>query len=390
MEGEKLRLCVVGCGMIGRIHAQAAARHREDIHLHLCDVDARRAEALAGEVEAAGVYGSYERVLSDPVIDAVDLCLPHHLHASATTSAFEAGKHVLLEKPLANSLAEADSMIEASRKAGLVFAVAENFRYEPAIRRAAEIIGRGDIGEPFLLLVQEMSFFVEVTTLIKAYDWRRKESTGGGGVLFDRGVHLMAAVNQLGGPVRTVYALTRSPAAAWEVDETAVVICVHQSGLVTNLIQSWNARSAARSPFLAIYGTEGSIVEIPEKRRPGHAPFEIGGLSVYSVGKSEFQTPTDAALLEGTGHYMRAVLDASVPVDALERTLARGTTLDIGEEFYTYDVYEAAITDFLECVRTGKRPHVEPLDARADIELVFASYQSARTGQPVALPLTGG
>jgi predicted dehydrogenase len=389
MKGEKLRLCLVGCGMIGRIHAQAAARHRQDIQLHLCDADAGRAEALAGEVQAVGVFESLEQVLSDPAIDAVDLCLPHHLHASATLSAFEAGKHVLLEKPLANSLAEADAMIEASRKAGLVFAVAENFRYEPAVRRAAEILARGDIGEPFLLLVQEMSFFVEVTTLMRTYDWRRRESTGGGGVLFDRGVHLMAVVNQLGGPVRTVYALTRRPAAAWEVDETAVVSFVHESGLITNLVQSWNARSAASSPLLAIYGTQGSIVEIPEKRRPGHAPFEIGGLSVYSLEKSEFQTPTDAALLEGAGHYMKEVLNASVPADALERTLARGRALDIGEEFYTYGVYEAAITDFLACIRTGKRPHVEPLDARADTELVFASYRSARTGRPVALPLAG-
>jgi predicted dehydrogenase len=186
-----------------------------------------------------------------------------------------------------------------------------------------------------------------------------------------------------------VYGLTRSPAGAWETDETAVVSCVHESGMITNLLQSWNARSAPVVPFVAIYGTEGSIVEVPEKRRPGHAPFEIGGLCVYSARRREFQTPTDAALLEGAGLYMKTVLNASVPAAALERTLARGATLDIGEEFYDFNVYEAAITDFHECIRTGKRPHVDPLDARADIELVFASYQSARTGQPVHLPLAG-
>jgi len=381
MKGDRLRLCLVGCGMIGRIHARAAQRHREQIELYLCDADAGRAAALAREVKAAGVFRSYEEVLSDRAIDAVDLCLPHHLHARATLSAFDAGKHVLLEKPLANSLEEADSMIEASQKAGLVFAVAENFRYEPAIRRAREILDRGEIGEPFLAVIQEMSFFVELTVLMRAYDWRRREATGAGGV------HLMALVNQVGGPIRTVYALTRSPARAWEVDETAVATCVHQSGLITSLIQSWNARAAPRAPFLAIYGTEGSIVEVPEKRRPGHAPFEIGGLSVYSARRSDLQAPADPALLEGAGHYLREVLGASVPADALARSLARGTTLDIGEEFYDYDVYEAEITDFLACIRTGKRPHVEPVDARADIELVFAAYRSARSGQPVGLPL---
>ena len=219
-----------------------------------------------------------------------------------------------------------------------------------------------------------------------AYDWRRREATGGGGVLFDRGVHLMATVNELGGPVRTLYALTRCPAGAWEVDETAVVTCVHESGLVTNLIQSWNVRSAPPSPLMAVYGSEGSIVEVPEKRLPGHAPFEIGGLCVYSAKNREFQAPANAALLEGAELYMKTVLNASVPADVLERILARGTLLDIAEEFYGYNVYGAAIADFRECIRTGKRPHVEPRDARADIELVFASYESARSGRPVSLP----
>jgi predicted dehydrogenase len=84
---------------------------------------------------------------------------------------------------------------------------------------------------------------------------------------------------------------------------------------------------------------------------------------------------------------MRTVLNASVPEDALARMLARGIALDIGQEFHDYDVYRAAIADFLECIRTGKRPHVDPEDARADIELVFAAYQSARTGQEVHVPL---
>ncbi|RJP65526.1 MAG: gfo/Idh/MocA family oxidoreductase [Candidatus Abyssobacteria bacterium SURF_17] len=387
MSSKKLKLCLVGCGMIGRIHAQACSKHRDDIALYACDMNAEVARATAEEFGALAAFTSYDQVLSHPDIEAVDLCLPHHLHMPATLSAFEAGKHVLLEKPMANSLAEADSLIKAASASGLVLAVSENFRFEPGIRRAVEIIARGDIGQPFLIVVQEMAFNAEVTALMRAYDWRRRESTGGGGVLFDRGVHLMAAVNQLGGPVRSVYALTRRPAGTWEVDETSVVTVVHESGVITNLIESWNIRSAPQTPMIAVYGTDGTILESPEKRLPGHGPFEIGGLVVYSAKCEEFQSPVAPALFEDAKLYMKMMLNAEVPDAALERTLARGVPVDIVGEFGTYNVYEASIMDFVECVRTGKAPHVGGKEARSDIELVFAAYESARRAKPVTLPL---
>jgi predicted dehydrogenase len=373
--------------MIGRIHAQACQKYQDDIELSICDSNPEVARRTEEEFHVAGAFSEYEQVLADPAIEAVDLCLPHHLHKPSAISAFAAGKHVLLEKPIANSLAEADAIIEAARKAGRVFAVSENFRFEPAIQRAVEIIERGDIGTPFLIHIQEMSFTVELTAHMRTYDWRRRESTGGGGVLFDRGVHLMAMVNQLGGPVQSVYALTRCPADTWEIDETSIATFVHTNGIITNLIESWNIRSAPAAPMMAIYGTEGSIIESPDKRLPGHSPFEMGGLIVYGANSREFQASTDTDHFDDAKLYMKMVLNAEVPDDVLARALARGTLVDVVSEHGTYNVYEASIMDFIECIRTGKTPHVQGRHARADIELVFAAYESARTGQPITLPL---
>ncbi len=387
MPNGKLKLCVVGCGMIGRIHCQSCLKLRDDIELYVCDTDEDAARAALAESEAAGMFDTYEEVLSASNIEAVDLCLPHHLHAPAAVAAFEARKHVLLEKPIANSLAEADSIGTAARKANRVFAVSENFRFEPAVKKAREIVERGDIGKPFLIQIQEMSYTVELTTHMRTYDWRRRKSTGGGGVLFDRGVHLMALVNQLGGRVRSVYAVTRCPAQAWEVDETSVALFIHDDGVVTNLIESWNIRSAPKVPMMAIYGTAGSIVEDPDKRLPGHSPFEMGGLVVCSSRRKEFQIPPADDYLGDAKLYMKMVLNAEVPDEVLSRSLTHGTPIDIVGEYGHYNVYEASIMDFAECIRTGKTPHVGGQDARDDIELVFASYESARTGRPVTLPL---
>jgi len=388
MGDKKLKLCLVGCGTIGRVHADACLKRRDAIELHACDTNEQLAAAAMEEFGAESMFTTYEQVLADRSIEAVDICLPHHLHMQAAISAFEAGKHVLLEKPIANSLAEADSVIEAAQKAGRVLAVSENFRFEPGIRRAIEIIERGDIGNPFLIMIQELNFSVEVTSVLPACEWRRREATCGGGVLFDRGVHLMATVNQLGGPARSVYALTRSPAGKWESDETSVVTIVHESGVITSLIESWNVRSAPPAPMMAIYGTEGSIIDSPEKRLPGHGPFEIGGMLVYSSKRKEFQAPRDSDLLADAKLYLKMFMNAEAPDDVLERTLARGTPVDLVSEFGSYSVYEASIMDFVECVRTGKAPHVGGKEARADIELVFAAYESSRTGRPVTLPLS--
>lgn len=373
--------------MIGRIHAQVCDTLNDVIELHVCDSDSDAAGAAAREYSAESIFADYEQVLADESIEAVDLCLPHHLHEPFAVSAFRAGKHVLLEKPIANSLAQADSIIHAANEARRVLAVSENFRFEPAIRHAREVMDCGDIGIPFLIVIQEMSFTVELTANMAAYDWRRRESTGGGGVLFDRGVHLMATVNQLGGPVKTVNALTRCPAETWEVDETSIVTFTHENGVVSNLIESWNIRSAPPVPMMAIYGTEGSIVEIPEKRLPGHGPFEMGGLMVYSSKNKNFQAQLDEGLLQDAKLYMKMMLNAEVPDEVLGRSLARGLPVDLISEYGTYSVYQESIMDFVECVRRGKKPKVEGRHARDDIELVFAAYESVLTQKRVTLPL---
>jgi predicted dehydrogenase len=387
MIQEKVRICLVGCGMIGRVHAQVYQKLRNRFDLYICDADREVARAAQEEFEALGVFSTYEEVLSDSAVEAVDLCLPHHLHMEAALSAFSAGKHVLLEKPISNSLAEADTIIAAAEQSGMTLAISENFRFEPGIGRARAIIGRGDIGVPFLVQIQEMLFSTEITTYMAAFDWRRRESTCGGGFLFDRGVHLMAAVNQLGGPVQTVYAVTRTPAKVWEVDETSAAIFIHKNGVVTNLIESCNVRSAPQTPFLAVYGTEGSIVEWPERRLPAHGPFEIGGLVVYSAKNKKYQGPLDRDYLADAKLYLKMMMNTQAPDDVLERTLARGVPVDLIEEFSAYSVYESSILDFAECIRTEKQPHVGGAEARADIELVFACYESARMGLPVTLPL---
>lgn len=385
MKKNRYGICLVGCGMIGHVHAREWGNLRDRVDLYVCDLEGSLAAKIADENRVAGIFKTMDEALADERIDALDICLPHHLHYGAAMKAFEAGKHVFMEKPIANSLAEADAMTEKAVSSGLVLAVLENFRYEPGVIRASELMAAGVIGEPFMINIHELSGYIDMLACMKTYEWRMKAETGGGGILFDRGIHLMAMANMLGGPVKSVYATTRCPDKKWDVDEASIITLTHENGIMTSIILTWNARIAPPVPMMAIYGNAGSIIESPEKRLPGHLQFEIAEIKVFSEKVKEYYHGVDPAVISGIKEYMKNLADDELPDAVIDKTFATGATMDIVEEFAGYNVYSAAMKDFINCLDTGKPPRVGGKEARSDIELVFAVYESARTGQAVAI-----
>src|SRR2546427_7729598 len=109
----KLGLCVVGCGAFARTFAQAMQSARDEIEIFFASRDVERARAYAETFRGSGVFGSYEAAAADPRVEALYLCTPHHLHRAHVVLAAQAGKHILVEKPLARTLAEGRAMIAA-------------------------------------------------------------------------------------------------------------------------------------------------------------------------------------------------------------------------------------------------------------------------------------
>ena len=122
---------IIGCGWAGSLHAAAIQKLRAKIHLAAaCDRIPQKAEALAGTYGIAAHASDYAGILNRETLDAVSLCLPHHLHAEAAIRAAEAGLHVLVEKPLSATLEEADRMIEAARRYGVLLMVEHVYALE--------------------------------------------------------------------------------------------------------------------------------------------------------------------------------------------------------------------------------------------------------------------
>src|SRR5215472_3019402 len=196
----KLGLCVVGCGEFARTFAQAMQSARDEIELFFASRDVQRARAYAQTFRGSGVFGSYEAAAADPRVEALYLCTPHHLHREHVAMAAQARKHILVEKPIARTLTEAQAMIAQAQEAGVTLMVAENYRFMAAVRQCKALIERGAVGALRMVQFQEEAPF-------RPTGWRNRRALNGGGVFIDSGIHKVDLLLYLVGTLAQLYAV---------------------------------------------------------------------------------------------------------------------------------------------------------------------------------------
>jgi len=181
-----LALGIIGSGAVVRErHLPALARVPEIDVVAIADVDAARAHAVAAEWSVPHAYGDAEELLAHAGVDAVAICTPPRAHAVLAVAALEAGKAVLVEKPLALSLDDADRIVDAARAAGTVAAVGFNLRGHRLVRRARALVRRGELGA---VAAVRTVFSDPLLARPDLPAWRTSPADGGGG-FFDRLVH---------------------------------------------------------------------------------------------------------------------------------------------------------------------------------------------------------
>ena len=248
-----LSLCVVGCGDFARTFARAVAPLREEVDLYFASRELDRAAAYAGEFGGKGAFGSYRAAAASSEVDAMYLCTPHHLHWEHSLMAAEAGKHVLVEKPIARNLQEARDMVAQARRAGVTFMVAENYRFMAAAREAKRLIEDGAIGRVRCIQLQEEALF-------QPRDWRLDQGLNGGGVLIDGGIHKMDILLYLTGMPEQVFAAALPPALPEAGGEDGAVVMTRSAGGVVGVINhSWSGASRLPPHWVAVTGVGGRI-----------------------------------------------------------------------------------------------------------------------------------
>src|SRR5918992_3910722 len=171
----KLSLCVVGCGGFARTFVKGIEPLRQELDLFFASRDRSRARTYCNMFRGSGAFGSYQEAVADSRVEAMYLCTPHHLHLEHVTMAARAGKHVLVEKPIACTLEEGRRTIAAAQEAGITLMVAENYRFLAAVRKCKELVDSGAVGDLRLVQVQEEAPF-------QPSQWRSNRLLNGGGV----------------------------------------------------------------------------------------------------------------------------------------------------------------------------------------------------------------
>jgi len=335
-----LRVGILGAGFMGGTHARAyhALPDVEVAGLYAHSPD--RAAPLAAELGTAWT-ADLGTLLADPSIDAVDICLPTAEHRAATEAALDAGKHVLIEKPLALTLADADALVERAATSDRVMMVAHVLRFWPEYVEIQRRVASGEVGRPRSALATRRQPFPAWSAL-----FARADLTGG--AVIDMMVHDFDALNWVFGAPRAVVARgERNPrSGGWD----QVQVLIDYDGGASALVDGGMTLPESY-PF-------GSRLEVLGERGALEYHFRAGGRSVEMQGGTGVN---DLTLYPAAGDPVR---------------------LDPAQ----HDPYAAEIAYFLECVRAGRSAaRATPADARLALRVALAARDSLERGAPVEL-----
>ncbi len=236
---------IIGCGDISVVHAEALATLPDVELVAVCDPDPGRRSA-AGEAYGVPGYADHHTLLHRLRPDVVHLTTPHHTHAALAVDALRAGVHVVLEKPVASTLAEADRLVTEADRSSAKIAVCFQNRYNTAVAAMHGLLVTGELGR--VLGAAATVLWHRTPEYYRRRPWRSTWAGSGGGLLMNQAIHTVDLLPWLLGEVTSVngHAATRALAAAIEVEDTAEVVLEHRSG----------ARSL-------LYATLGHAVDAP-------------------------------------------------------------------------------------------------------------------------------
>ena len=244
-----VRWGIIGPGMIARGAIMPAFEALDNaVVIATASRDRQRAQAFATEFQIPRAYAGYDLLIDDPDVEAVYIALPNHQHAEWAIRAMQAGKHVLCEKPLALTAAEAETMVAVAEATGMLFMEGVMYRFHPRAREAVALVRNGAIGTP--LLVRASFCF----TMANQDNYRSLPEMGGGAVL-DVGSYCVNAARWLLDEEPHT-AMAMSTLGATGIDETLVGLLAFPSGATAQIQCSYGS---AEHQTVDIIGTEGSI-----------------------------------------------------------------------------------------------------------------------------------
>jgi len=339
-----LGYAVIGAGLVGPTHARFAARARGCQLRVVCDLREERGRPLAEELGAA-YAADYREVVRRPDVQVVSICLPTALHLEVARAAAEAGKHVVVEKPIELNLDRALELIAACRRHGVKLAAVFNRRFVFGTRRAKQAVERGELGR---VLVADMVF--KSWRPLHYYTdsgWRGTWRLEGGAALINQGVHGVDLITWMAGPIRRVQGYARHLRHPIEADDTTIAVCEYESGALGVIEQTTSVRPR-QLDRIELHGEHGTILLEDYRIRE----WQVEGVDAGEPTPAELSLP-GAEGGTAVGHFLQ-------------------------------------IQDMVDAVREGREPLIRGEDALHSLAVIQAIYEAERTGRAVEVRQLAG
>jgi len=252
---ERVKLGIIGCGRITQgCHLPAIAETDSVELVAACDANEELATNVISSHGAKWACDNVEQLCQSEDVEAVVICLPHHLHAQAVLTAARGGKHILVEKPFANTTAECDEMINAAGQSGVVLMVGHVMRFSAEFQQLKSVIDRGDVGVPVSIRARRLTSHKTADA-----DWWKSREKCGGLVIPLNGSHIFDTIFWIfnSSPVRVFAVGQTIQRDIWEGEDEADIIIEMDNG--TKAIVSLSFNSSHRVNDILIVGDKDCL-----------------------------------------------------------------------------------------------------------------------------------
>ena len=340
-ESKKYCFGIIGCGMVAHQHAGAIKLICDAELVGVCDIIYENAQSFATE-QGCTAFKTPEELLGCDKIDIVCICTPSGLHAEMAVMAANAGKHFVVEKPMAITENQLESIISACEKNNVKGAVISQHRVADTVAYVKRAIDDGLLGD---IISGDLTMkYYRSPEYYASASWRGTWALDGGGVLMNQGIHGIDILQYLMGQVKSVYAICKTLARDIEVEDTAVILLEYGSGAV-GTVNSTTAISPGYPRVISINGTKGSVEITEDTITRWDIDGECARMPESRPNTTTFRNPKALA----------------------------------------FDSHRAQLEDMIDAVKNGRRPVIDIYEGRRPVDIILAAYKSSRLGEKVLL-----
>lgn len=342
---DAVRFAILGPGKVAATHAAALSRIPGARLVAVAGRDPGRTSSFADRFGARAVMG-LPALLEARDVDAVIICTPHPLHRDQAVTLAQAGRHVIVEKPMALAPEDADEMIAAADGAGVLLSVISQRRWYGAARRVRDAIDAGRIGTPGLATAEVLGWRGPDYYALDA--WRGTREGEGGGVLVNQAVHQLDLLTWYLGPHLDAVGFTANVNhPEIEVEDTAVAVVRFESGALGSIVASNSVRPGLHAS-VHVHGAAGASIGVETDRGSSF----VAGQSEPTIARNDLWT------IPGEEH---------LPGGWLAEDTAQLAGVDLASHFH-----ELQLRDIVDAIREGRPPAVTGLDGRTTVALMAA------------------